>query len=62
MKWLTRKIVRFLRADNGPTAVEYGVMLALVIIVCMTAIAVFGNKTGGSLEHSSEQIQASMEH
>lgn len=34
-----------LREDDGPTVVEYAVMLALIIVVCMTAIAVIGQKT-----------------
>ena len=41
-------LVRFLRAEDGPTAVEYAVMLALIIVVCITAITALGsnaNKT-----------------
>lgn len=40
--------VRFLQAEDGPTAVEYAVMLALIIVVCITAITTLGanaNKT-----------------
>lgn len=33
---------RFLRSDDGPTAVEYAVMLALIVIVCLTAIQAVG--------------------
>jgi pilus assembly protein Flp/PilA len=39
---------RFLRNEDGPTAVEYAVMLALIIVVCITAITTLGtnaNKT-----------------
>jgi pilus assembly protein Flp/PilA len=39
-------IVRFGKRDDGPTAVEYAVMLALVIVVCLAAVAVVG--TGSS--------------
>src|SRR5207247_4522935 len=41
-------IQRFLREDDGPTAVEYAVMLALIIVVCIGAITTLGsnaNKT-----------------
>ena len=31
-------IVRFLRSEDGPTAVEYAVMLALIVVVCLTAV------------------------
>jgi pilus assembly protein Flp/PilA len=32
----------FLREEDGPTAVEYAVMLALIIVVCFTAISLIG--------------------
>ena len=40
--------VSFLKDESGPTAVEYAVMLALIIVVCITAITALGtnaNKT-----------------
>ncbi len=45
MKSLSRKFYRFLVSEDGPTAVEYAVMLALIIIVCLTAITAVGSKT-----------------
>ena len=42
MKLLGRKIVRFVVSEDGPTAVEYAVMLSLIIIVCMTAVSGIG--------------------
>ena len=42
MKSLALKVQRFLVSDDGPTAVEYAVMLALIIIVCLTAIKAVG--------------------
>ena len=33
---------RFLRSEDGPTAVEYAVMLALIVVVCLTAIQAIG--------------------
>ncbi len=35
-------IKRFLTSEDGPTAVEYAVMLALIIVVCLTAIQAVG--------------------
>ena len=35
---------RFLSSEDGPTAVEYAVMLALIVIVCLTAIGSIGSK------------------
>lgn len=43
-----RFVVDFLNREDGPTAVEYAVMLALIIVVCITAITALGsnaNKT-----------------
>ena len=48
MRRFVDPIKRFLRAEDGPTAVEYAVMLALIIVVCLTAITTLGtnaNKT-----------------
>ena len=48
MKKLQQMVVDFLRKEDGPTAVEYAVMLALIIVVCLAAITVVGtnaNKT-----------------
>jgi pilus assembly protein Flp/PilA len=41
-------VVNFLKREDGPTAVEYAVMLALIIVVCIVAITALGtnaNKT-----------------
>jgi pilus assembly protein Flp/PilA len=42
MMSLTQKVRRFLVSEDGPTAVEYAVMLALIVIVCLTAISAIG--------------------
>jgi len=45
---ISNAVVRFLKHEEGPTAVEYAVMLALIIVVCITAITALGtnaNKT-----------------
>ena len=42
MKSFTKKMQRFLKSEDGPTAVEYAVMLALIVIVCLTAISSLG--------------------
>ena len=48
MRSLTRAVVSFFQNEDGPTAVEYAVMLALIVVVCITAITALGsnaNKT-----------------
>jgi pilus assembly protein Flp/PilA len=42
MRKLGNAIVRFLKSEDGPTAVEYAVMLALIIVVCLVAIGNIG--------------------
>ena len=42
MKDFANSIKRFLASEDGPTAVEYAVMLALIIVVCLTAIQAVG--------------------
>jgi pilus assembly protein Flp/PilA len=42
------RLVNFLTNEDGPTAVEYAVMLALIIVVCIAAISVLGSTTNGT--------------
>jgi pilus assembly protein Flp/PilA len=42
MRRLAKAVLKFLKEENGPTAVEYAVMLALIIIVCFAAITLIG--------------------
>jgi pilus assembly protein Flp/PilA len=49
---MMNKTVRFLKKEDGPTAVEYAVMLALIIVVCIAAITTLGtnaNRTFGNV-------------
>ena len=42
MRALTKNVVEFLKREDGPTAVEYAVMLALIVVVCIAAITAIG--------------------
>ncbi len=44
MKAFLNKAKQFLRSEDGPTATEYAVMLALIIIVALAAITLLGEK------------------
>ncbi|MCS6852831.1 MAG: Flp family type IVb pilin [Gemmataceae bacterium] len=48
---LWQVVRKFLEAEDGPTAVEYAVMLALIIVVCVTAIATLGSNTNGVFDN-----------
>lgn len=45
---LLKKTVRFLKKEDGPTAVEYAVMLALIIVVCIVAITTLGSNANNT--------------
>jgi len=42
MNMLKNAVVNFMVREDGPTAVEYAVMLALIIVVCLAAITTLG--------------------
>jgi pilus assembly protein Flp/PilA len=47
MKQWRERLLLFLSAEDGPTAVEYAVMLALIIVVCIGAITTLGKNANG---------------
>jgi len=49
---------RFLQSDDGPTAVEYAVMLALIVIVCLTAIGAVGSNANTTFSGVSASLTA----
>jgi pilus assembly protein Flp/PilA len=42
VKKFTNHVVDFLKDESGPTAVEYAIMLALIVIVCIGTITTVG--------------------
>jgi pilus assembly protein Flp/PilA len=56
MKSLAQKVQRFLVSEDGPTAVEYAVMLALIVIVCLTAISSVGTKTSATFSNVASSL------
>ena len=48
MKSLILKIWRFLANEDGPTTVEYAIMLALIMLVCVASVAQLGQATNDS--------------
>ena len=59
MKSLALKMQRFLVSEDGPTAVEYAVMLALIIIVCLTAITAIGTNASTTFDNVAKSIAGS---
>jgi pilus assembly protein Flp/PilA len=50
---LVRGAVQFLKREEGPTAVEYAVMLALIIVVCIAAITTLGKNANSTFANVS---------
>jgi pilus assembly protein Flp/PilA len=53
---VTHFVVDFLRRDDGPTAVEYAVMLALIIVVCLGAITILGQNANSTFTSVGNSI------
>ena len=58
MRSLTRSVVDFLKREDGPTAVEYAVMLALIIVVCITAIGTLGSNSNKTFARVGSALNA----
>lgn len=59
MKSLATKVARFLKSEDGPTAVEYAVMLALIIVVALAAIGTIGTTTSDTFTGVSGAMSGS---
>jgi pilus assembly protein Flp/PilA len=57
MRSLYSKVRRFLTSEEGPTAVEYAVMLSLIVIVCLTAISTIGTRSKSSFQNVASSIK-----
>ena len=49
----------FLKREDGPTAVEYAVMLALIIVVCIAAITTLGSNANGTFDKVGSAVNVS---
>jgi pilus assembly protein Flp/PilA len=56
MKSFATKLRRFLVSEDGPTAVEYAVMLSLIICVCLAAITTIGQNAAGVFSSVAKSI------
>jgi pilus assembly protein Flp/PilA len=56
MRKFIQNVASFLKNEDGPTAVEYAVMLALIIVVCITAITTLGNNANTTFSYVGVQV------
>jgi pilus assembly protein Flp/PilA len=57
MRTLTKRLIEFLRREDGPTAIEYAVMLALIIVVCIVAITTVGSNSNNTFSYSANKLK-----
>jgi pilus assembly protein Flp/PilA len=50
MRQFTKNVVKFLKAEDGPTTVEYAVMLALIIVVCIASVTALGQNANTTFQ------------
>jgi pilus assembly protein Flp/PilA len=56
MRKFFSSVASFLKNEDGPTAVEYAVMLALIIVVCITAITALGSNANTTFSYVGTQV------
>jgi pilus assembly protein Flp/PilA len=56
MKKLGQFVLDFVKREDGPTAVEYAVMLALIIVVCIGAITAVGQKSNTTFNSVAQTV------
>jgi len=56
MSSIIAKSRQFLESEDGPTAVEYAVMLAFIICVCIAGITSIGNSTSSVFSNCANAI------
>lgn len=53
------RMIEFGKQEDGPTAVEYGVMLALIIVACITAVSMLGSSTSNTFSSVGSSLGTS---
>ncbi len=58
MNTILNRAKSFLRSEDGPTATEYAVMLALIIIVCLAVITSLGTTVSGIFQTADTALSS----
>jgi pilus assembly protein Flp/PilA len=53
------RVQRFLTSEDGPTAVEYAVMLALILVACITIVTTLGTSISGTFSKVNNAVSSS---
>lgn len=54
--WIHRLAARRCRRDRGAGLVEYGLLIALIALICFAAVSFFGGETSGSFSNTADSI------
>ena len=60
MRFFSNRLRKFLEDENGPTAVEYAVMLAMIIVVCFVAIQIVGRNANSAFGTVGNSLGATL--
>jgi pilus assembly protein Flp/PilA len=56
MKSIARKITQFVREEDAPTMVEYGLMVALIAVVCIAAVTLLGDNVSSKFNNVATTV------
>ncbi len=59
MSAISLRIRRFLKSEDGPTAVEYAVMLALILVACITIVTTLGGSVSSTFGNVNTAVSKS---
>lgn len=57
---MKRFLARFLRDDSGATAIEYGLIIALIFLVILSALTAFGGASSGIFNTAMDKLRTAM--
>ncbi len=58
MSAILKKVQRFVQSEDGPTAVEYAVMLALILVACITIVTSLGTTVSGTFSKVNSTLSS----
>lgn len=56
---MLRKLTKFLKSNEGATAIEYALIASLIAVVAITGMKTIGNKVSGQLNNIATAIEGS---
>ena len=56
MHWYHQRVQVFVRNEDGASAVEYAVMMALIIVACMTTLLTLGTNSNNTYSYVGQKV------